>query len=332
MHRINRTTLLGIIISVLLPIPVSWSETIYDKPYMADFPWQPPTQEIKEFIQHSDVIFVGISETLDGSYQGRIKPLEIFKGKLDAATVKLSWQPSATGLASGSRHLFFVKKKGTEWEVIKEMYIHNNPYDAIRAYGAMDGGREATLSVVKYLSGQHVPSNQLSELLLTEAKHEHNQRRETALLLAIELSDSASIPALQYAAEQEGDARAIYALVRLDGPRGTECALKYLIDHPECRRDQQAPIFAALARAGNSQVVTALSEFGSAHPEFQVSCAFVMAQLGAEKGISTITQWQHAPDAKMNTERVSTGWQTDDIPRAELLQKALAMFGNGPDN
>ena len=120
---------------------------------------QPFIPEIRRFTPHkmmladavrsADVIFSGVTTKLDlskyqgignGTYSGTVTPTTFYKGKLENDSLRLSWEPSATGIQQGSNHLFFIRSDAGDSKVIKEIFVHKPPYMCSRTYWVYDGG------------------------------------------------------------------------------------------------------------------------------------------------------------------------------------------------
>ena len=302
------------------------AETIYDHPYMADIGWNPPTNGLARIADQSTLIFIGVSETLEPTYTGRIRPLESLKGTLPGQPLVLSWQPSATGISIGSKHLFFVlNDKGTN-HVLKEMYIHAGAYDAMRTYGALDGGRDATLMVLRSLTGLPVDHAELSALLVREAQRDEVQRRQTVSFLAADLASPDSVPALTYILEHQGEELPLvaYTLMRLSPDAGTRTVLRALVTEPRMSPWLAANFFCAIAKAHSSSSPALLEEFGNSHPEYQVSCAYTLAELCGTNAIPVIQKWRTVAESSTK-EKVSTGWTLNYIPRERMLKDATSF-------
>ena len=308
------------------------AETIYDHPYVADIRWNPPTNGLAQLADQATLIFIGVSETLEPGYTGLIRPLESIKGTLPHQPLVLAWQPSATGISPGSKHLFFVLNDNGTNHVLKEMYIHAGTYDAMRTYAALDGGRDTTLMVVRSLAGQPVDHAALSELLVREAQSDKVQRRQTASLLAADLASPDSIPALTHIVERQGEELPLvaYSLMRLSPDEGTKTVLRALAKDPRISPWLAAHFFHAIAKAKGSNSPALLAGFGKSHPEYQVSCAYTLAQLCGTNAIPIIQKWTVAPES-LAKEKVSTGWTLNYIPRETMLKEAMS-FAAKPEN
>jgi len=141
--------------------------------------------------QNADLIFIGTTKRLDtsayerpghGHYSGDFIPEQTIKGSVAEPALTLTWDPSATGLDLGSKHIFLVKRRQGTLEVLKEIYIHMEGFPCCRTYGAMDGGTTITLDAISYLVSPKagLPAG-YNDRLLYELKQESVYRQATAV-------------------------------------------------------------------------------------------------------------------------------------------------------
>ncbi|HEY3355806.1 MAG TPA: hypothetical protein VGQ83_21315 [Polyangia bacterium] len=325
-----------IALTLIVGASTARAETTYDQPYLGDVTWSRPGPSLAALVGQTDVIFIGRTEmpVLDAAgrrYRGRVQPLEVIKGAVPPRfPAMLSWAPSATELRPGSRHVFFLRRQGEHLLVIQEMYLADSPGETIRAYAALAGGRDATLLVLRRLSGAAVSSSALSSALLAEVRHPAGQRRQTATLLAADLRGPESVPALAEVIRVRGEylPEAVAALVAIEPQRGVKAALDLLAAR-QLSRLAAAQVYDALARSDRPEIRPQVAAFGDRRPEARVSCAFVLARLAGPAALPTIRAWRDAPGAQTTMERVGRGGVVQPVARRELLDRALRLAQAG---
>jgi len=328
MFRLGRRGFLLIVLSSAM----ATAESIYDQPYLGDSLANPPTRELASQIAAADLIIIGrttkISEQSAGAgarLAATVTSVEVWKGTKPPGDLDLEWTPSATSLTAGSMHVLLIKHDPARL-VLREMYVHVPPHDLMRAFGAMDGGKDASFRVIKALIRPKASRSGLADELKREVKA-GGQRSQTAVRLAIELDASDSIPALTEIVSTRGDSYsdAAYALVRLAGVKGVRTLLDSLPATKSSDRVQETHAFAAIAAAGGRAAVPLVADFGRKQPRFRVSAAFALAKLGGKTARKQIETWIADP-ASSATERIFNGWTTHEPTRAELYRKALRML------
>jgi hypothetical protein len=314
------------------------AETIYDQPYLGD-PFRgvqtAGVYDLAAQVAAADLIVVGrttrLVEHKDASgnvdrIEATVDPIEVWKGTKPRGKLDLQWEPSATGLSAGSKHVLLIDFRGGS-RVLREMYVHVPPsFDRIRAYGYLDGDRDTTFRVIRALIDPKASRAGLSDALLREVKA-GEQRAPTAVRLAIDLGASESIAALTEAVSTRGD---VYvdtapALVRLAGASGIKTVLDSLHIPKGIDRVLETHAFAAIAAAGGATAVPIVSDFGTKHPRFRVSAAFALARLGGPSARKQIEAWLAEPSSAAK-ERMSNGWTDREPTRAELYREALALI------
>jgi len=196
-----------------------FAETVYDQPYLGEFPeylrgrfsasaWKKTAGlDLTSTVQQSDIIMLAESTTLEESvdsttrfttYQSDVRPLKFYKGTLDARHLRLKFKAFTTGIMEGARHLFFLKKSGTGYEVLKSSYIFpkGQGYDNyIRLFGAIDCSEDLGVDVVSYLVNP-TRAKQFDARLLAEFR---NRSGYCAVHMASAISPDFGIPVLQAA-------------------------------------------------------------------------------------------------------------------------------------
>lgn len=294
--------------------------------------FQPFSPMLSDAVRAADVIFTGVTSQLDlsqyhgigrGTYSGTVTPQKFLKGRLDQRDVKLAWEPSATGIEPGSNHIFFVRVRDSEHNVVKEIFVHESPYMCSRTYWVYDGGTEATLQTIRLLVTPSESIPQYPQTLLADLSQPAVQRQATAVMLACEALRPECLDPLLYAITNhvEHYFQAVYGACRLDGARGASAALGQISLHP----NEQAEIFAPIAAAKNSRSVPVLERFGDEHPDCRVSCAFAIREIDASHLAEIIHRWR--ADGK-HSHIVHTFFRSESSPRDrftadDLLTNAL---------
>jgi hypothetical protein len=294
--------------------------------------FQPFPHMLSDAVRAADLIFMGATTRVDfsqyhgigkGTYSGIVVPKTFLKGHLEQREVNLIWEPSATGIKTGSNHIFFVRTNNGGFNVAKEIYVHEPPYMCSRTYWFYDGGTEATVQSIHLLvkPSESVPA--YAETLLADLKQPAVQRQATAVMLACETMRAECLDPLLYAITNhvEHYLEAVYGACRLDGTWGATAALGQIASHP----NEQAEIFAPIAAAKNPKSVSILEHFGDAHPDCRVSCAFAIREIDSSHLAEIIHRWQ--ADGK-DSQIVHTFFTSEDSPpyrftADDLLVRAL---------
>jgi hypothetical protein len=286
---------------------------------------------LADAVRSADVIFSGVTTTLDisdyqgigkGTYSGNVTATKFFKGKLDADSLKLRWEPSATGIEQGSNHIFFIRSNAGDSEVIKEIFIHKPPYMCARTYWVYDGGIESTLQSIRLLVHPSDPASDYAATLLADLKQPAVQQQATAVMLACETMRPECLEPLLFAITNhvEDFEHAIFGACRLDGRRGTSEALALLTAHPE----EQSLIFDAIASAKSPESISALTKFGTDHPKYRVSCAFAIREIDTSKLSEVVRRWKDdGKHAEMQHNIYRIGRRKDTFSADALLTKAI---------
>ncbi len=289
---------------------------------------------LADAVRSADVIFSGVTTKVDvskykgignGTYSGTVNPKTFFKGSLRDDSLSLEWEPSATGIELGSNHIFFIRTKGEDFDVVKEIFVHAPPYMCSRAYWFYDGGTEATLQTIRLLVAPSEPVDTYAATLLADLKQPAVQRQATAVMLACETMRPECLEPLLYAVANhvEDFEHAIFGACRLDGRQGTPKALTLLTSHAE----EQSLIFDAISAAKSPESINILARFGTDNPEYRVSCAFAIKEIDSSTLAEVVRSWRsdgkHA-EIKHTFSR-GEGWRVNSSFSADaLLAKALS--------
>lgn len=334
---------LGLLLVLLVPLANGLALSRgYEGPYLgAGTPrFYEPKREIAAAALAADFVFIGTTRSLDtshyegigrGYYTGEIVPEKMLKSSAAEPLLELAWQPSATGIEAGSRHVFFVKREDGKLKVVKEIFIHEGTYPCCRAYGAMDGGTEVTLDAIAYLAAPEagMPTGH-KERLLAEMQERSVHRQGTAVYLANETRSAECLPGLEYAVANRTEfyPTAIYVSCLIDGAQGAKTALGLLDVPVERNRNETLAIYDAIARAGNAASVGPLKELGDARPEQRVSCAFAIAMIAPERVGPIVKGWIADGKHKGRSEVVSADWWDNSTYPVDVLLKAAAEGKN----
>ena len=191
-----------------------------------------------------------------------------------------------------------------------------------RTYWVYDGGTEATLQTIRHLVRPSDPVEGYAATLLADLKQPAVQRQATAVMLACETMRPECLDPLLYAVTNrvEDFQHAIFGACRLDALKGTTKALALLAAHPE----DQSLIFAAIASAKSPESVDILTEFGTANPEYRVSCAFTIREIDSSVLPKIVRRWRaDTKHAELTHTFHRIGWRTDSFSADDLLDKAL---------
>lgn len=273
------------------------------QPFVAEgnYRFRPHEKMLSTAVSESDIVFQGRSVSLDlsgydsqkgnGTYSGEVAVTSILKGKLATAHQRLKWEPSATGIKIGSQHIFFLRRDGEHFKVLKEIFVHELPHPCCRTYWAYDGGTDSTLHAIRLLIDPKLPDQSFAQSLDSDVKTDRVHQQATAVMLAGETLRPASLPALLYAIENhtEDYVHAIYVACQLDGQKGAQSALAHLsssVHHPACL------VFDAIAAAKAPTSVSVLEAFGDTHPEHRASCAFAIREIDPKSLSVTTARWK----------------------------------------
>jgi len=321
-------TVAAVALSTIFAVAVE----VRTQPFIPDLRrFTPHKTMLADAVRSADVIFSGVTTTLDlseyqgigkGTYSGTVTPTTFYKGKLDNDSLRLRWEPSATGIEQGSNHLFFIRSNAGDSEVIKEIFIHKPPYMCSRTYWVYDGGTESTLQSIRLLVRPSDPVGDYAATLLADLKQSAVQQQATAVMLACETMRPECLEPLLFAITNhvEDFEHAIYGACRLNGRRGTTKALELLTAHP----DEQSLIFDAIASAKSPESISALIKFGTDHPKYRVSCAFAIREIDTSTLSEVVRNWRgDGKHAEIQHTFYRIGWRKDTFSADALLAKAI---------
>lgn len=318
--------------AIALSTTFTVADEVRTQPFIPDLRrFTPHKTMLADAVRSADVIFAGVTTNLDlskyqgigkGIYSGTVTPTTSYKGKLESDSLRLSWEPSATGIEQGSNHLFFIRFNAGDSEVIKEIFIHKPPYMCARTYWVYDGGIEATLQSLRLLVRPSDPVGDYAATLLADLKQPAVQQQATAVMLACETMRPECLEPLLFAITNhvEDFEHAIYGACRLDGLQGTTKALELLTAHP----DDQSLIFDAIASAKSPESIGALTKFGTDNPKYRASCAFAIREIDTSTLSEVVRIWQgDGKHAEIQHTFYRIGWRTDTLSTDALLAKAI---------
>jgi hypothetical protein len=318
--------------AVVLSTIFAFADEARTQPFISELRrFTPHKTMLADAVRSADVIFSGVTTELDlskyrgigdGTYSGTVTPKIFYKGKLESESMRLRWEPSATGIEPGSNHLFFIRSDAGDSKVIKEIFVHEQPYMCCRTYWVHDGGTKATLQSVRLLVRPSDPVEDYSETLLADLKQPAVQRQATAVMLACETMRPECLEPLLYAVTNrvEDFEHAIFGACRLDGFKGTTKALTLLATHPE----DQPLIFAAIASAKSPESIAILAKFGTVNPEYRVSCAFSIGEIDSSGLPEIVRGWREdGKHAGLIHTFHRIGRRVDNLSADDLLGKAL---------
>lgn len=326
----NRTgiTVAATVLTSLLAV----AGEVHTQPFIPDLRrFTPHKTMLADAVRSADVIFSGVTTTLDlseyqgigkGTYSGTVTPTTFYKGKLESDSLRLRWEPSATGIEQGSNHVFFIRSNDGDSKVIKEIFVHKPPYLCSRTYWFYDGGTEATIQSIRLLVRPSEPVEGYAATLLDDLKQPAVQRQATAVMLACEVMRPECLEPLLFAITNhvEDFEHAIFGACRLDGRRGTTKALVLLATRPE----KQSLILDAIASAKSPQSIEALTEFGTDNPKYRVSCAFAIREIDTSTLSEVVRGWRgDGKHAEIQHTFYRDGLRTDTFSADALLAKAV---------
>lgn len=289
-------------LSLILALGGRAADTL-PQPFVAEgrYRFHPHEKMLSTAVAESDIVFQGRSVSIDlsgydsqkgsGTYSGEVAVTSSLKGQLSTSPLRLRWEPSATGLKAGSKHIFFLRRDGEHFKVLKEIFVHELPHPCCRTYWAYDGGTDSTLHAIRLLIDPKLPDRLFAQSLESDVRTDRVHQQATAVMLACETLRPASLPAMLYAVENhtEDFVHAVYAACQLDGQKGAQSALEHLsasVHHPACLA------FDAIAAAKAPKSVSVLEAFGDTHPEHRVSCAFAIREIDPKTLTATIARWK----------------------------------------
>lgn len=340
---------------LLLFIPVkNFAETIYDQPYLGAFPnlykekfsalsWQRKmTDNLASIVQHSDLVILAKTEKIDKAlestdritiYNANVKILKIYKGEPVGKSLNLKFEASATGIESGSKHIFFLKQTASNVEVLKASFIFHSGegYDnRMRIVGAVDCSEDVGIAVISYLVTRNLPID-LEERLMNEYLSDDWGKMYSAVHMAFATSPVVGASVLKNAVSVKERKRfdlelygiAAYRLAGERKPDNWRTLLENIPSFEGAGRMPESIAFDLAATFGDETIVPVIREVVAKRPELAVSAAFALSRIKGKEAKLLVESWLSNQQLAKREELISTGWQQQKINSFILFKIAL---------
>jgi len=338
------------ILLFLFPI-TSFAETIYDQPYLGEFPdffrerfsalalKQKAESNLAVIVQQSDLIvlteankIIEAPESSDRNiiYDANVKILEIIKGKPTGIVLNLKFRAFTTGIEKGARHIFFLKQTKKGIEVIKSSFIYpkGQGFDNhMVLFGSVVCSEDVGIDVVKYLAMHNVPIN-IEERLVSEYL---NSDAYSAVHIATATAPVIGNSVLKMAVSVKERKRfdidlygtAAYALAIQQKQDNWREILENIPYFEGNGRVAESIAFDFAATFGDENIVPIIKEVVFKKPELAVSAAFALSKIGGKEAQAVIETWLKDTKLSEREELISSGWQQRKSNFSVLFREAL---------
>jgi len=344
-----------VICVLLLFFPVKgFAETIYDQPYLGEFPdffrerfsalalKQKVATNLATIVQQSDLIILAetekISEALESSdriiiYDANVKILKTFKNKPTNTFLHLEFKASATSIENNSKHIFFLKQMKDGYQVLKASYIfpRGQGYDNfMRIFGAYDCSENVGTDVINYLATLRLPVN-IEENLINEYLSEDWGKMYSAVHMASATAPVTGNSVLKMAVSVKERKRfdidlygtAAYSLAVQKRQDNWRVILENIPSFEGNGRVAESVAFDLAATFGDENVIPIIKDLVSEKPEFAVSAAFALSKIGGKEARLVIETWLKNTELSKREELISSGWNQRKTNFSTLFREAL---------
>ncbi len=244
--------------------------------------------------------------------------------------LRLEFKAFTTGITEGARHLFFLKKSGTGYEVLKSSYIfpEGQGYDNyMRLFGAMDCSEDLGVDVVTYLV-KPARVKQFDARLLAEFR---NRSGYCAVHMASAISPDFGVPVLHavvgvrdpWLFDIDIYGTVAYGLAIQNKSDYWVLILENIPVSASYGRIAESIAFDLAANFGDANTVSVIKAVVEKKPELAVSASFALAKIGGSEARATIEMWIRNPELSKREEKISNGWTQRTEPFPNLLKQAL---------
>lgn len=296
-------------------------------------------------VKKADVIFIGAADSLIQEedpaggimpwQSGDVRVTQVIKGTLDAKELPLKWRASATGIADKpSEHLFLLVKDKGQWTVTRACFLFpESDYAKMRIYGTEDTDRDLGLLAIRAMADDKADIKGLRSELMKSYQSTTWMSWTTAVRLACDLDWKYSADVLEKAAAP--DARrfdldvylmAVDNLATRGGKEGLQAILAgipALKAHEADARIAESEAFWEIGQHGGKDAVGLLVGFVNEHPEYAVSAANTLADIGGDAAKAVVQGWRDNPDIAGQMEKSSSAMQVEEKKFSDLLDRAL---------
>jgi hypothetical protein len=344
-----------VICVLLLLFPVKgFAETIYDQPYLGEFPdffrerfsalalKQKAANNLATIVQQSDLIILAESEKISEAaesndritiYDTNVKILEILKGESTDKFLNLKFEASATSIENGPKHIFFLKRIKDNIKVLKASFIfpRGQGYDNyMRIFGAYDCSEDIGIDVINYLGNSTFPID-LDERLAKEYLSESWGKMYSSVHMASAISPVFGVPVLKMAVSVKDRKRfdidlygiAAYSLAVQQNHDYWQTILENIPSFEGNGRVAESVAFDLAATFGNEKIVPVIKDVVFKKPELAVSAAFALSKIKGKEAKSLIEFWLKDTELSKREEIISNGWQQRKTNFSTLFREAL---------
>jgi hypothetical protein len=334
----------------------TWAESSYDQPYLGkgNANWKrfagfrgwdkPRSGMLGAALKEADVVCMGTAEKLQGEkdgedrtwYTGDIKVGEVLKGAVTGPMLRLHWKAGTTSIQDKpSQHLFCLKQgKAKQWEVTWTGYVFPDAdYAKMRLYGSYDVDREMGIMAVRAMLNGAIEAKGLKEALNRSFMDERWDEWISATELASELDLKYGGDVLRQAvapvySRRDIDvyARAVEALAARGRAAEVQTILEGIPKRAGWGRLPESQAFCVIGRYGGEKAVGTIKAFVKEHPEYVVSAAFTLVEIGGTEAKQTVEKWRNDPELIKRKEKISDGYLRQEQTVGQLLEQATKQM------
>jgi hypothetical protein len=360
-NLIHKKSLVVMLVIYILCCPgLILAETTYNQPYLgvwendflrnrysAEALKQQAVDNLAFIIRQSDLIILASTENFKevksfdeknhiAFYEGDFKLIEALKGKINVTSLHLRFEPSATSIEGAARHIFFLKKSGKAFKVLKASYIFPNGqgYDNhIRLIGAYDCSADVAIDTIKYLISQKVPVG-LDTRLMDEYMSEKWMKMYSAVSMAASTAPDVGNPVLKKVVSTTDRKRfdlqlygtAAYALARQQKRDTWQAILENIPSMQGYERVPESIAFDLVATIADERIIPLLKEIVAKKPDLAVSTAFALSHIGGKEARRVVESWLVDEQLSRRETVISNGWMSYKKNFGELFKQALGQM------
>ena len=346
-----KTRIVFVIYFLLLLSVNIFAETIYDQPYLGEFPeffrerfsvsaWKMQAENnLAVIVQKSDLIVMTEADKIfeapestdrNTIYDANEKVIKVIKGKLTNQFLHLKFKANTTGIEKGAKHIFFLKKTEQGFEVIKSSFIYprGQGFDNhMVLFGSIVCSEDVGVDIIKYLATSKIPTN-IEDRLTNEYL---NGDSYSAIHMASAISPVFGVPVLKMAVSVKDRKRfdidlygtAAYALAIQHSQDNWREILENIPHFEGYGRVAESIAFDLVANFGDEKVIPIIKDVVIRKPELAVSAAFALSKIGGKEAKSTIEDWLKTPELLNREEVISSGWMQRKTTFSILFKEAL---------
>ncbi|MEP7036808.1 MAG: hypothetical protein ABI891_00555 [Acidobacteriota bacterium] len=271
-------------------------------------------------------------ESSDGNtfYDANVKILKVFKGESINEFLNLKFKPFTTGIEKGAKHIFFLKKRGKGFEVLKSSFIYprGQGFDNhMVLFGSIVCSEDVGLDVIKYLATLDVPLNIEARLVNEYSNSDAYSAIHIASATAPVFGNSVLKKAVSEKERKRFDidlyGTAAYALAIQQNQDNWREILDNIPHFKGYGRVAESIAFDLAANSGDEKVISIIKDVVSRKPELAVSAAFALSKIGGKEAQSVIENWLKDKKLSEREELISKGWTQRKITFSELFKEAL---------